>query len=434
MFFYFWEIIIDLFENAIFIFFSFSFFSVKSKYKAANVAFISVFIMTCIELIINYYNMVSVMSVPLGLILRIIILLIFFLAKWSQASFFCVLFTLIGILSEGIALVPASIFKIDVSKIYNIGSTRLVLSFMYILILSVIVFTISSVKNNKYILNSFEIIIFLVISIVSIFIEQLLLVGCFTILPSDNLYKITLVIFFLVMFLYWTMIFYIYQLGITRNKMLLLEKEKIANSLERNQYEIILSTSKEIRGMYHDFKRHLNSINSYISSNNYDGVQSYIKDIDNSLTQSQMLISTGNIVIDSIITHSLNLAFIYNIKVNHSIFLPNKIEINDTDLCSILSNILDNAIEACRITDTDKTIDLSIKPFNDMIMINVKNSCNGIYLRNLKGELLTTKNDRTSNLHGIGINRVKDLVAKYNGVISIDPNETYFEVKILLPQ
>jgi histidine kinase-, DNA gyrase B-, and HSP90-like ATPase len=103
------------------------------------------------------------------------------------------------------------------------------------------------------------------------------------------------------------------------------------------------------------------------------------------------------------------------------------------DLCSLISNLLDNAIEAnCKLDMTKRRLQIEIKPYNNMLLLFISNSSNGIYLYGGNGNLLTTKTSN-KNEHGIGIKRINEIVKKYNGIIEFDPGTEIFSVSILFP-
>lgn len=100
---------------------------------------------------------------------------------------------------------------------------------------------------------------------------------------------------------------------------------------------------------------------------------------------------------------------------------------------SNLKNLLDNAIEAnCKLDMTKRRLQIEIKPYNNMLLLFISNSSNGIYLYGGNGNLLTTKTSN-KNEHGIGIKRINEIVKKYNGIIEFDPGTEIFSVSILFP-
>lgn len=121
-----------------------------------------------------------------------------------------------------------------------------------------------------------------------------------------------------------------------------------------------------------------------------------------------------------------NIAFIF--KINDL----SKINIRDEDIVVILSNLLNNAIEACEKCIDKKVIKMKFVKEGNKVIISVRNTYNGeIMIQD--GEIQTSKRQE-ENEHGIGIGNIMDVITKYGGshVIQNDKNEFYFS--IIIPQ
>ena len=140
---------------------------------------------------------------------------------------------------------------------------------------------------------------------------------------------------------------------------------------------------------------------------------------------------TSNEVIDVIINSKLEKMNEYGIHSNFNVEFPSNSDIQSQDICAILSNLLDNAIEACEKNKvaSKKWINLTIRVINAMIVIKVENSMEvKPIIKN--NNLLTSKAD--DKLHGWGIKIVKSAVEKYGGVIKYTVSEDKFRVVVTL--
>ena len=99
------------------------------------------------------------------------------------------------------------------------------------------------------------------------------------------------------------------------------------------------------------------------------------------------------------------------------------------DLCSILSNLLDNAIEACCKLEYSRYINLEMLIFKNQFNIKIINSSNGDYKME-NGKFKTTKR---GDLHGIGIGHIKSIVENYGGIYDIKPESEVFTTHISIP-
>ena len=205
------------------------------------------------------------------------------------------------------------------------------------------------------------------------------------------------------------------------------------NQMEARQNEGIINSTHSLRVFKHDIMNHMSILYKLVENEKNSDALKYIYQINNSIERTSYTISTGIIPIDCIMTAKLSKALDNNISIKHQIHFPANYNISDMDLCSLISNLLDNAIEAnCKLDMTKRRLQIEIKPYNNMLLLFISNSSNGIYLYGGNGNLLTTKTSN-KNEHGIGIKRINEIVKKYNGIIEFDPGTEIFSVSILFP-
>jgi len=213
------------------------------------------------------------------------------------------------------------------------------------------------------------------------------------------------------------------------------EAEKNYILIAKNkQHELTDEHNRQIIEMYgqmskwqHDYNNHMQLIAGMLEkSNTGDNSEAinYIKDLDEKIKSASLDIVTGNRIVDAIVSAKMTLASAYNIKFEQNILLPDALAIEDTDLCAILSNLLDNAIESCRKLELEigRYIRLEIVVFKNQFNIKLENSANGEY-KIENGKMKTTKR---GNLHGIGISNIKAIIEKYRGVYNINPKVDSF--------
>ena len=105
-----------------------------------------------------------------------------------------------------------------------------------------------------------------------------------------------------------------------------------------------------------------------------------------------------------------------------------KLPLEDTDVCALMGNVLDNAIEACeRMTSGERWISVYMKKQQGMFFIEVSNSIDKIPVMK-HGQFLTQKGDK--ELHGYGIKSIKRIVDKYDGTIAFQIEDKMFKVNI----
>lgn len=199
--------------------------------------------------------------------------------------------------------------------------------------------------------------------------------------------------------------------------------DKMQNELYRTQFEESEKKYDEMNKIRHDMKNHLQCISSLLDDKEYDKADSYVTDIiKNKLNFEFKQINTGNRVVDAIANTKLTQCKNENIltTVNAG---PIEIQIDDVDMCSLLGNIFDNAIEACRKVDKKKELYFEINQKKGYINIIMKNSVQNSVIEN-NPEFETTKKNK--NVHGYGIKSVKSIVEKYNGMMELFEQDGFF--------
>ena len=199
-----------------------------------------------------------------------------------------------------------------------------------------------------------------------------------------------------------------------------------------SHYEEIKSIYDEIRGFWHDYHNHLQVVNGYLELQQYEKLKKYLHEIEDSMGGIEMRVNSGNMLIDAIVSSKLLLIKNQNISVSVNIYVPPVLSISDIDMCILLGNLLDNAIEACqRMTGSSakRFIEIDLKTIKGQLHITVRNSTNGI-LRMVGSHFLS---DKRGKYHGIGIRNIDEITNKYDGYINRKHENCVFETNIMFP-
>ena len=144
-------------------------------------------------------------------------------------------------------------------------------------------------------------------------------------------------------------------------------------------------------------------------------------------------ISGGNNMVNILINNAQQRASDENIPFKVNIMVPSKLPIDNTDLCIILGNLLDNALEGnMRITDRniERFIQTDIRIQKAFLFIRISNAFDGKYKINEK-HYVSIKTD--TKYHGIGLSNVNAVLEKYQGDMKISQKEQTFIVTIMIP-
>lgn len=314
------------------------------------------------------------------------------------------------------------------------GNMRILFSLIYISIIALFVIIFLLFTPQVFVLGKLDKISYFIISTICVILEEIVLIILLKQpIYAENFFHLLLFIFGLTLFLFVYISIYIYRLGKEKEKNDRLIQSITINQMEARQNEEIINSTHSLRVFKHDIMNHMSILYKLVENGKNSDALKYIYQINNSIERTSYTISTGIIPIDCIMTAKLSKALDNNISIKHQIHFPANYNISDMDLCSLISNLLDNAIEAnCKLDITKRRLQIEIKPYNNMLLLFISNSSNGIYLYGGNGNLLTTKTSN-KNEHGIGIKRINEIVKKYNGIIEFDPGTEIFSVSILFP-
>lgn len=210
--------------------------------------------------------------------------------------------------------------------------------------------------------------------------------------------------------------------------------QKIASyqhELTEIHYREIDNMYQKIRGWRHDYRNHIQTMKAYAASENWDAIKRYLDLLDDDLTTVDTVIKTGNPMTDAILNSKISLANSRNVKVMADACIPVKLNLSEIDLCCIIGNLFDNAIEASmKLPEDQRVIRLYMDLRNTQLYISITNFTAGKKMKK-EGKLFrSTKGEG----HGFGLIRIDTIVERLDGYISRNSEDGAFTTEILLPQ
>lgn len=432
---YIWEYIIDFAEYILF----FYLMSSKAEYKlninkklfiTLSTAGLSAFLF-----VLNSFNPSVIYTLLITFIVQFIICHFIYDTDFIKLFFWNIVYTLLTLFTDTLSInIPYIFFNITPKQLMFGGNLRYSITLTYIILFSFFIILICHINNSDIFLNIYEKIIFVSLSAIYIFMGEFVLTESIKLRPGNNALSNRLSNFcFIFLVTYIVLLIFIYQLGKSRNYNIKLKEEQQLYAIEKNNFQNIVEQTKELRFMKHDLSSHLTVITQMVREKKYDKLLEYLNEYNAKIEVSHQLISTGNIIIDSIVTFYIHKAHINNIKFEHMLHLPQALPLTDVEICSLLGNICSNALEACQKITQDnapKYIQLIIKPYRESLIIHSENTCNNIF--NIKnGNFLTTKKEHTE--HGLGLNRINNIVENAGGFMKIETSRNIFKINIVLP-
>lgn len=195
----------------------------------------------------------------------------------------------------------------------------------------------------------------------------------------------------------------------------------------RKYYEEVESMYAKMRGWKHDYRHHIQAMKVHAANGEYGEINKYLDQLDDDLTNVETVIRTGNRMTDAILNSKLSIAAEKQIQVKAEAKIPVSLSVTELDLCIIIGNLLDNAIEACMELPQDQRL----------IRIYMEIKGNFLYLSVLNTTAVKKKhNFQTSKGggHGFGLLRVDEIVKKYGGYIKRASEDEAFSTEVLLPR
>ena len=206
-----------------------------------------------------------------------------------------------------------------------------------------------------------------------------------------------------------------------RNNLYQIEEQELVNLKESSAF---------IRGWKHDYKNQLQVLSTMLQQKQYDESLLYVNELLSSSDMIKPVFSSGNPILDAVLSLKYYTMEHKGIRFEHSVYLPTAFPLSPLDTSTLFTNILDNAIEACQSCPAAPWIHLDIKPKGDMLLITLSNSSAANYRYNKKGNLLSTKDGKE---HGYGLRQVARVTEACGGFYQVTPSADKFTITIALP-
>ena len=216
----------------------------------------------------------------------------------------------------------------------------------------------------------------------------------------------------------------------------------IANMIDRRiadyQRELIETHYREVENMYnqirgwrHDYRNHIQTMKAYAASENWEAIRLYLDELDKDLTTVDTVVKSGNPMCDAILNSKISLAKSHDIEVHADANIPLALTTPEIDLCCIIGNLFDNAIEASlALPPEERLIRVYMDMKNTQLYISFTNFTAKGKLKKVKGRFASSKGEG----HGFGLVRIDNIVERHGGYLSRNSEDGAFTTEILLPQ
>lgn len=196
-------------------------------------------------------------------------------------------------------------------------------------------------------------------------------------------------------------------------------------------YQEVENMYRQIRGWRHDYRNHIQVMKALAASGDLAGIQAYLDELDTDLNTVDTVIKTGNAMADAILNSKISLAKSRHIAVKADAHIPVKLRMSELDLCVILGNLFDNAIEASLALPEEQRM---IRVYMDMkgtqLYISFTNFTAAGKQQKVGRRFATTKGAG----HGFGLVRIDNIIDRLDGYLSRNSEDGAFTTEILIPQ
>ncbi len=189
--------------------------------------------------------------------------------------------------------------------------------------------------------------------------------------------------------------------------------------------------AEENRRIVHDFRQHIVTIDGIAEKANAGAVREYLSQVSQNLTAGMPHISfCKNLAVDALLRYYYALSKENDIEIRFDFSLPDSLPLTDVELCTVLGNLLENAVEACnRVTDGKRFIYLRSKNTGQMFFVLIENSFNGVVYK-LGNKFLSGKAD---GREGVGLQSARKILESRGGSLIVNPRGNIFEIGISFP-
>ena len=201
--------------------------------------------------------------------------------------------------------------------------------------------------------------------------------------------------------------------------------------LIETHYQEVETMYKQIRGWRHDYRNHIQLMKVLAANGDMEAIKDYLDKLDTDLSTVDTVVKTGNAMADAILNSKISLAKSKGIAVKVDAHIPVKLKMSELDLCVIIGNLFDNAIDASMaLPEEQRLIRVYMDMKNTQLYISFTNFTATKKLAKVGNLFQTTKGDG----HGFGLVRIDNIIERLDGYLSRNSEDGAFTTEILIPQ
>ena len=185
----------------------------------------------------------------------------------------------------------------------------------------------------------------------------------------------------------------------------------------------------KMRTWRHDYHNHMQVLAAYLEAGEVEKARNFLDEINDTLVKVDTVIKTGNTMVDAILNSKISLMNTKAIRVDATAHVPATLAIADVNLCVMIGNLLDNAMEACEALPAEaRFVRIYISVKGTHLYMSFTNSA-GKKQNKIGNIFASTKGTE----HGFGLSRVDALVEQYGGYLTRASEDGGYTTEVILP-
>lgn len=210
----------------------------------------------------------------------------------------------------------------------------------------------------------------------------------------------------------------------------MLEEEKKYLEMQDKYYRELYAKNKEESKLRHDWKNHIVCVNELCDRGEFDEVKKYIKKLDDNIQGLGGNIDCGNPVVSVLVSQISKKAQENQVEFQVHGHIGEEIRMDNLDLCTLVSNLLHNALEASVQTEKDRWMQLDLQYSKERLHICIRNT---MIRKEISPNQKMNSEKKEAKNHGYGIQNMQDVVEKYHGMIHWEGKNHVFSLQIMIP-
>lgn len=195
-------------------------------------------------------------------------------------------------------------------------------------------------------------------------------------------------------------------------------------------YREVENMYRQTRGWRHDYRNHIQVLKAHAANGDLNAIRDYLDLLEVDLTTVDTVIKTGNRMTDAILNSKISLARSKGIAVEAEADIPALLGLSELDLCVIIGNLFDNAIDASLDLPKEKRmIRVYMDTKNTQLYISFTNFTAMKKQKKIGGRFATTKGEG----HGLGLVRIDTVIERLGGYLSRNSEDGAFTTEVLIP-